>query len=663
MGIASPDLAHARPTPGRYDCRMQSLSPPGRALTRRFRAGGARSSLAGGSIAAAAGRLGARLACAWLLAAWPAALGCAASSTAPEAPTAASAAAPHPSPAPVAARVEALPGGYAEGRRGAVSSPEAHATEIGIQVLRRGGNAVDAAVAVGFALGVTHPSAGNVGGGGFMLVRSPDGSSTAFDYREVAPRRASADMFLDAAGNVLTDSELGPRAAGIPGTVAGLAFAHEKLGSLPWAELVEPAVALARDGVPLDAVHAEELRVVGSEIRAYRTRVPESNSALRAALSATLSRFSGADGRSPAPGDLWRQPELASTLAEIRDRGPDAFYRGRLATDMAAAVAAMGGLWSAEDLAEYRVIEREPVRFDYRGHEILSMPPPSSGGLALREILTASELLGLHTLDWDSPRRIHLYVEIVRRSFADRNGLISDPDFSPLPMQQVLDASYVRARMADIDPEHATPSTRVASGVARQEPAHTTHFSIVDAAGMAVANTYTLNGDFGARVQIPGTGVTLNNEMDDFTAKVGAPNQFGLIQGQQNAIAPGKRMLSSMSPTIISRGGALRAVVGSPGGPTIITTVAQIVMQLIDAGRPLEQAVASVRIHHQWLPDEILHEPALPDETRRALQAMGHHLTSEESIGHANCIEVDPATGSLRAVADVARFGGKAAAY
>jgi gamma-glutamyltranspeptidase / glutathione hydrolase len=556
-----------------------------------------------------------------------------------------------------------LDGAFAEGRRGAVSSPEAHATDVGIAVLRRGGNAVDAAVAVGFALGVTHPSAGNIGGGGFMIVRLPDGSSTALDYREVAPRRASADMFLDAAGDVVRDSELGPRAAGIPGTVAGLAFAHRKLGSLPWAELLEPAVELAREGVPLDAVHADELRDVCAEIRAYRERVPESNPALRAALNTTLRTFARADGENYAPGDVWRQPELAHTLEALRDQGPDVFYRGGLAREMAGAMATLGGLWTPDDLARYRVIEREPVVFSYRGHQIVSMPPPSSGGIALREILTASEALGLHDLDWDSPARIHLYVEILRRAFADRNGLISDPDFDPLPVQQLLDERYVRARMADIDPQHATPSARVAAGVAPAEPQHTTHFSVVDAGGMAVANTYTLNGDFGARVQIPGTGVTLNNEMDDFTAKVGAPNQFGLIQGKQNAIAPGKRMLSSMSPTIITKGGVLRAVVGSPGGPTIITTVAQIVLQLIDTGRSLEQAVGAVRIHHQWLPDEIMHEPGLPAETRRVLEAMGHRLVAEDSIGHANCIEVDPASGSLRAVADVARFGGKAAAY
>jgi gamma-glutamyltranspeptidase / glutathione hydrolase len=556
-----------------------------------------------------------------------------------------------------------LPGAYAEGLHAAVSSAEAHATDVGLAILRRGGNAVDAAVAVGFALGVTHPSAGNIGGGGFMIVRLPDGTSTAIDYREVAPARATADMYLDAQGNVTKDSEIGPRAAGIPGMIAGLALAHHKFGRLKWSEVLAPAIDLARAGVRLDAIHAEELREVCDSIRGYRSEVAATNPTLGDALSATLRAFQASDGRSYREGEVWRQPELGSTLTAVLEHGPDAFYRGVLARDMATKVRAMGGIWTDEDLANYRAVERQPIVFSYRGYEIVAMPPPSSGGIALREILAGSEALRLFARDYDSPERIHLYVEILRRTFADRNALLSDPDFAPLPSAQLLDPSYVRARMGDIDAARATPSAAVAAGAPRAEPAHTTHFSVVDAAGMAVANTYTLNGDFGALVQIPGTGVILNDEMDDFTAKPGAPNQFGLIQGRQNAIAPGKRMLSSMSPTIIARDGQVRAVVGSPGGPTIITTVAQIVMQLIDAGRSLEQAVAAVRVHHQWLPDQILHEPALPAATARALTGMGHHLAVDGSIGHANCIEVEPLTHTVRAVADVARYGGKAAAY
>jgi gamma-glutamyltranspeptidase/glutathione hydrolase len=567
---------------------------------------------------------------------------------------------PSPAAAPSSPR---LPGSFAEGSQGAVSSAEANASDVGLEVLRRGGNAVDAAVAVAFALGVTHPSAGNIGGGGFMLVRSADGESTAIDYREVAPSAATADMYLDRAGHVTADSELGPRAAGIPGVVRGLAFAHRKFGKLPWAELVAPAVKLARDGWRLDPLHAEELREVSASIRHYAAEVPSSNPVLRKAFLATLRTFRRSESASYEAGDLWRQPELAATLQAIMTHGPDAFYKGRLGRELATRVSAMGGLWTAADLEGYRVIERKPIVFTYRGHEVISMPPPSAGGIVLRQILAASEQLHLYDLDWDSVPRMHLFVEVLRRSFADRNRLIGDPGFVNVPLDELLNVDYVAQRMANIDPARATPSSEIAAGVPLAEHKHTTHFSVVDASGMAVSNTYTLNGDFGAKVQIMGTGVTLNNEMDDFTAAVGAPNQFGLIQGPQNSIQPGKRMLSSMSPTILVKGGKLRAVLGSPGGPTIITTVAQIALQLMDTGRSLEQAVGAVRIHHQWLPDQISYEPGLPAASIRGLAALGHHLVDEGSIGHANCIEIDPETGARRAVADVARDGGKAVAY
>jgi gamma-glutamyltranspeptidase/glutathione hydrolase len=325
----------------------------------------------------------------------------------------------------------------------------------------------------------------------------------------------------------------------------------------------------------------------------------------------------------------------------------------------------MGGIWSARDLAGYRAVEREPIAFSYHGYDVLTMPPPSAGGIVLQQILGAADLLGLDRLDWDSPRRVHLYVEILRRTYADRNRWLGDPDFVHIPLAQLLDPGRIARRVADIDPDHATPSSEVAPGLASLgEPKHTTHFSIVDASGMAVANTFTLNGDFGALVQIPGTGVTLNNEMDDFTAKPGTPNMAGLVQGEQNAIEPGKRMLSSMSPTIVSRDGTLRAVVGSPGGPTITTTVAQILMQLLDHGRSLQSAVAAPRIHNQWLPDETWYEAGVPETTLDGLRRLGHHLTLErEPIGHAHCIERDPATGELRAVADVSRGGGGALAF
>lgn len=556
---------------------------------------------------------------------------------------------------------------FATGRHGAVTSAESAASEVGRAALQRGGNAVDAAVAVGFALSVTHPSAGGIGGGGFMLVRLAGGPYAAIDYREVAPLAARRDMFIDAHGHVTRDSQWGPRAAGIPGVVAGLALAHRSYGTRPWVELVEPAVALARDGVVLDSVHAAELANARKEVADFAaTLTPPANgesAALYAALQATLRTFSRRDGTAYAAGERFLQPELAETLQRIAHDGPDSFYRGPFAQDMADRVRAMGGVWTAEDLARYSALAREPIVFDYHGYEIATMPPPSAGGVVLRQFFAAADAMQLAVLPWDSAARIHLYVEILRRAYADRNQLIGDPAFVDIPLSTLLDPSYAAARARTIDLTHATPSRDVSSGVPYVEGKHTTHFSIVDRTGMAVSNTVTLNADFGALVQVPGTGVTLNDEMDDFAAQPGAANGFGLVQGEANAIAPGKRMLSSMSPTIISRAGQLRAVLGSPGGPTITTTVAQLALQLIDYKRSLFDAVNAPRVHHQWLPDVITHEPGLAPDTLRELTAFGHTLELEHDIGHAHCIEVDPQTGELRAVADVARGGGRAVAY
>jgi gamma-glutamyltranspeptidase / glutathione hydrolase len=607
-------------------------------------------------------------------------LGCQSAATLPApltspvpAPVAAPSAAPAPSAAASSSPSVASPGptasaptdpnGVAIGYDGAVSSAEPNASDVGVEILKRGGNAVDAAVAVAFALGVTHPTAGNIGGGGFMVIRLANGEATTIDYREVAPGKAKPNMYVDKLGKVTADSRVGPLAAGIPGVVRGLGLAHKKYGSLPWADLVGPAIRLARDGWQLDRFHADDLAQARERIGKYLLGIEPARATLRAAVEGMLNTVQKPDGSAYVAGDTWRQPALAATLGAIAKSGPDAFYTGPLAEQMAKSVRAMGGIWTAKDLAGYTALEREPVRFTYHGNEIISMPPPSSGGVMLRQILAAADILKLEKLDWDSVERIHLYVEALRRCFADRNQLIADPGFVKIPLEQLLDTSYIEKRMADIDPHHATPSSQVGSGIVSEEKPHTTHFSVVDKNRVAVANTFTLNGEFGALVQIPDTGVTLNDEMDDFTAKVGAPNMFGLVQGPQNAIAPGKRMLSSMSPTLVVKDGQLRAVVGSPGGPTIITTVAQILLQMIDHGRSLEQAVAAVRIHHQWLPDQIVHEAALPPETVKALEALGHKLKSRERIGHANCIEVDPKTKKLVAVADVKRDGGKAAAY
>ena len=554
----------------------------------------------------------------------------------------------------------------ATGKSGAVTSAEKHATAVGISILKKGGNAVDAAVAVGLALSVTHPSAGNIGGGGFMVIYFPDGKSTTIDYREVAPGKASRDMYLDKQGNPTEDSRRGPRAAGIPGDVAGFAMAHKKYGSLPWKDLVMPAVELARAGHQLDTFHAEDLAWASREIEKYIGELeaaPDKNPALVAALKETMAIFRKPDGSALAAGDTWTEPALAGTLETIAAGGADAFYRGPLAKKMAAAVGKMGGLWTAADLAGYKPIEREPIIFDYHGHTIITMPPPSAGGITLRQILAASEILGLDKLEWDSVDRIHLYVEALRRVYADRNNLVADPAFVDVPVKTMLDVEYLEKRMSDIKKDRATPSKEVGAGVELVEKPETTHYSVVDGKGMAVANTYTLNGGFGARVAVPGTGVIMNNEMDDFTAKVGSPNMFGLVQGPQNAIAPKKRMVSSMTPTVVTKDGKLRAVCGSPGGPTISTTVAQVLLQVIDHGRSMDQAIAATRIHHQWLPDMIMHEESLDKATAKALAARGHQLKSRGRIGHANCIEVDPKNGLLRAVADSGRDGGDADAF
>jgi gamma-glutamyltranspeptidase/glutathione hydrolase len=566
-------------------------------------------------------------------------------------------------PAPAASATD-----VATGKRGAVTSAEKHATAIGRAVLEKGGNAVDAAVAVGLALGVTHPTAGNIGGGGFMIIQFPDGRATALDFREMAPGKASRDMYLDRSGNPTMDSQLGPRAAGIPGNVAGFAMAHKKYGSLPWKDLVAPAIALARDGHEVDSYHADEMKSTADEIDTWLERLeaaPDAakNAGLIAGIKETLTIMRRPDGSAVGAGDTWAQPALATTLEAIAGRGAAAFYRGPLAAKMAAEVKKMGGLWSTGDLAAYRAIERKPIVFDYRGNRVVTMPPPSAGGVTLRQIFGASEALKLYEMPWESPERIHLYVEALRRVYADRNQLIADPAFVDIPMKTLLDPDYMVKRLANVDRQRATPSSEVGAGVEIKEKPQTTHYSVVDEKGMAVATTYTLNGGFGAHLAVPGTGVILNNEMDDFTVKVGAPNMFGLVQGPQNAVAPRKRMVSSMTPTIVTRDGKLRAVCGSPGGPTISTTVAQVLLQVLDYNRPIDQAIASPRIHHQWLPDMIFHEKSLDPEIAKALGARGHALKSRGVIGHANCIEVDPKSGEMRAVADSGRDGGDADAF
>ena len=569
----------------------------------------------------------------------------------PRAHTAASVAATAPLPARSLPASDKAQAGVAVGVHGAVASAESNASRVGLDILRRGGNAIDAAIAVAFALAVTHPSAGNIGGGGFMLVRMADGTATAIDYRETAPLAATRDMYLDAKGDVTSDSLVGARAAGVPGTVAGLALAHERFGHLPWADLVGPAVALARDGHVVDAAHVADL---DHALEAMR----------KAGFEDSARIYLGEGGATIHEGDVWKQPELAATLDTIAHEGPRAFYVGPLAERIVHGMQTLHGLWTVEDLRGYKALTREPIEFDYHGHHVLSMPPPSSGGIVLRQILAASDVLDMRANPWRSVASFHLYIEAARRAFADRSDLLGDPDFVRVPTEKLTSIDYIRSRMSDIDRAHATPSANVHGGLppAAESP-QTTHFSVVDDAGNAVSNTYTLNTGFGAKQVIPGTGILLNDEMDDFAAKPGTPNVYGLVQSAANAIAPGKRMLSSMTPTIVTKDGKLRAVVGSPGGPTIINTVTEILIALIDYDRPLDEAVRAPRLHHQWLPDLAVVEADFEPEIQTGLEALGHHVVRRDAIGHANCIEVDPATQGFRAVADVKRDGGGAAAY
>lgn len=546
---------------------------------------------------------------------------------------------------------EAVAPRLALGTRGAVSSAEAHASEIGLDVLKKGGNAVDAAVAVGFALAVTHPSAGNLGGGGFMVIRMADGRTAAVDYREEAPSGASRDMYLDAKGEPSNERLLGPKAAGIPGTVAGLGVAHERFGSLPWKDLVQPAVDLARKGHTLDSFHADDLEYGSDRIA-------------KAGYAESAAMYRKPDGTPFAEGDTWVQPTLAETLQTIADGGARAFYEGELAETLAADVAAAGGIWKPEDLAAYDAKVRKAIVFPYRGHEIITMPPPSAGGVVLRQLLAASESLDLQQFPWRGIDEVHRFTEAMRRTYADRNMLLGDPDFVSLPMEQMLDTKYVADRMANIDPDHATPSDQVGAGLpAGRESEETTHFSVVDGQGNAVANTYTLNLGFGGKFVAKSSGVLLNNEMDDFSVKPGTANIFGLVQGEPNKIEPGKRMLSSMTPTIVVHEGELRAVVGTPGGPTITTTVATVIRGMIDYELSLADAIASPRVHHQWKPDQIWTEERIDPAVEKALEGKGHSIRKRSGIGHANCIEVDPKTRGFRAVADVERDGGAAVAF
>ncbi|MCC3155571.1 gamma-glutamyltransferase [Hymenobacter sp. BT770] len=523
-----------------------------------------------------------------------------------------------------------------------VVSAHPEASKIGTLILQRGGNAYDAAVAVQFALAVVLPVAGNIGGGGFLLYRDRNGSAGSLDFRETAPAGATRDMYLDKQGNVVEGlSTAGPLAVGTPGTVAGMVVLHKQLGKLSWPALVQPAVALAAKGFPLTVKEAAGLNRTRADFQKYN---PGSTPA--------YLRPGGGDWQA---GDTLRLPELARTLSRVRDQGRAGFYRGETARLLLAEMKRSGGLVSQKDLDSYQPKWREPLRGRYRDYDVITMPPPSSGGIALLQMLQMLEPIDLAQTGYHTPMAVHDITEVERRVYADRATYLGDPDFGFVPVQRLLDVDYNRQRAATIRPDgRATPSSEVTAGkgLPGYESNETTHYSIIDAFGNAVSCTTTLNGAYGSKVVVPGAGFLLNNEMDDFSSKAGVPNAYGLVGGTANAIAPGKRMLSSMTPTILTRNGKVALVVGSPGGSTIITSVLQTILGVVDYGLNAQQAVAAPRLHHQWLPDVIdVEAGALLPAAQDTLRARGYHLNPRLPWGRLDIIRVLP-EGKLEGGAD-----------
>ena len=551
---------------------------------------------------------------------------------------------------PLAARSQEPPlhGEAVVAHDGMVVAQEARAAQIGVDILKRGGNAVDAAVAVGFAMAVTYPRAGNLGGGGFMLIHRADGRDIAIDYRETAPHGITDTTFLNAQGNADPQkSRNSPLGIGVPGTVAGLALAEAKYGSgrFTLAELIAPAIALARDGFAI----TDETLVASTFDPTRLSRWPS-----------TAKIFLKADGSVPAPGDRLVQSDLAHSLDVIAKEGPSAFYDGPIAQQIATAVQQAGGVMTADDLKNYRAVERDPVRGTYRGYDIISMPPPSSGGVELIEMLNILE--GYDLAHADQAQELFLLVEAMKRAYADRALFLGDPDSVKAPVARLISKPYAATWRATIDPAHATPASAVRpGGVVEPEGRNTTHFSVADRFGNVVSNTYTLNFNYGVGLVAEGTGILLNNELDDFAVKPDAPNAYGLIGYAANAPGPGKRPLSSMTPTIVLKDDKPFLVTGSPGGSRIITTVLQVVVNVIDRGMNIADAVAAPRIHNQWLPDQVYAEPSIPSDVLAALTARGDKVVATGRFTSANSIMMTP-QGFVGA-ADPRSHGGLAAGY
>ena len=534
-------------------------------------------------------------------------------------------------------------------RSAMVVTQEPLATDVGLSVLKAGGNAIDAAVAVGFALAVTHPYAGNIGGGGFLLARFADGTTTFIDFRERAPRSATRDMYLDASGKLTGASLQGWRASGVPGSVRGFEFAHQKYGKKRWSEVLQPAVSLAADGFPVSYSFTQSIKTGSTLLEQF----PESK------------RIFLKGGDLYPVGETFRQAELAGTLKRIQKYGAADFYEGETAKRLAAAMQANGGTITLQDLKSYRPVVRTPLTGRYRDFEFITAPPPSSGGIGILQMLGMLDGSGYEKTGAGSAASIHYVAEVMRRFYADRSEYFGDPDFFKVPVKKLLDPRYISSRRDTIDRQHATSSEQLHPGdLAAHESTETTHYNIVDAEGNAVAVTYTLNGGFGSGVTVPGLGFLLNNEMDDFAAKPGEPNLFGLIQGEANAIQPGKRPLSSMTPTIVVRDGKLFMALGAPGGSRIINGVLQVFLNVADFHMNVQDAVDWPRFHHQWKPDKLYLEKGISPDTIALLKGMGHDVESSEAtaVVIARVEAILLSDGWLQGAAD-GRAGSKAAGY